>query len=68
MYAVRLLNAREARMGSHSFRYIITNPIHEALTPEEPIRVMDSVSGEVMLYAELLEKLPEDLRKRVLHS
>jgi len=68
MKAVRLANANEHALGTSSFRYIITNHIHEALEVDREIHILDSLDGEVIGVAELLERLPEDLRKLVFYG
>jgi len=69
MRAVRLANAAEvASNGYPSFRYIITNHVHEALEVDREIHILDASYGEVIDVAELLRRMPEDLRKRVLYG
>jgi ribosomal 50S subunit-associated protein YjgA (DUF615 family) len=68
MAVTRLANAEEARRGSSQFRYVIIGPVHEAIDPHRIMRILDSEDGSVLFVSELLDRLPEDLRKRVLNS
>jgi hypothetical protein len=68
MAVTRLANAEQARLGRSNFRYIISGPIHEAVDPHLIVQILDSEDGSLLLTSELLERLPEDSRKRALHS
>jgi len=62
-------------------RYVLVCNVHEGIDPEQPLRILDTTVAEqrrragesssdadYIHVAELLNRLPEDLRKRVLHS
>jgi len=68
MRAVRLANAEEARHHRPSFRYIVDEPVHEAIDPNREVRILDSLDGRHVTVAELLDRLPEDSRNRVFYS
>lgn len=81
MYACRLANAYEMRTGRSKMRYVLVCNVHEGIDPEQPLRILDTTVAEqrrragesssdadYIHVAELLNRLPEDLRKRVLHS
>lgn len=81
MAVVRLANARSARLGESKMRYIVVCNVHEGIDPDRPIRILDSLKAEqnriaglmpgdadYLFVAELLQRLPEDLRKQVLYS
>lgn len=68
MHATRLANANWNREGGRGMRYIIACNVHEGIDPDLPILVVDAVDDTQLYVAELLQRLPEDLRKRVLHN
>lgn len=61
----RLANANWTRRGGHAMRYVLVCNVHEAIDPEQPLQVLDAVDGTHLSVAELLERLPEDLQRRV---
>lgn len=81
MYATRLANAEWTRSGGSGMRYVIVCNVHEGIDPDQPIRILDAVEAEhrrqlgespadcdYVYVTDLLQRLPEDLRKRVLLS
>jgi len=81
MTVTRLANAEWARCNLSTMRYVIVCNVHEGIDPDQPIRILDAVQathnlnsgvktgeGEYINVAELLSRLPEDLRKRLLYS
>jgi hypothetical protein len=69
MAATRMANACGDRHDHTYFRYIVTGVnIHEAVDPDREILILDSVDDVTITVPALLDRLPEDLRKRVLSS
>jgi len=68
MYACRLANAHQARLGISKYRYIVDCNVHEGIDPGLPIRISDVCMAEQIDVSELLDRLPLDLRKLVEYS
>jgi len=68
-YLCRLANAENARWNVSKFRYMIDGiNIHEAIEPDREIWFQDFLDECLVSFTELLQTLPEDLRKLVLAS
>lgn len=68
MHVTRIANANWVREGGNGMRYVVVCNVHEGIDPDLPIQILDSMDETYLFVAELLQRLPEGLRKQTLRN